>query len=79
MTSKTVKRALVASLSAAAVLVTAACSSTPAAPGTAAPGGQAAGPAANWDEKGPITYVQGKDTSGNLKAEIDEWNAANPN
>lgn len=83
MTTKTMKRALVASLSAAAVLATAACSSTPAAPGTAAPGGGAApggaASTANWDEKGPITYVQGKDTSGNLKAEIDEWNAANPN
>ncbi len=78
MTSKTMKRALVASLSAAAVLATAACSSTPAAPGSAAPGGGAAS-GANWDEKGPITYAQGKDTSGNLAAEIKEWNAANPN
>lgn len=80
MTSKTMKRALVASLSAAAVLATAACSSTPAAPGgTAAPGGQPAGSTADWDQKGPITYAQGKDTSGNLKSEIEEWNAANPN
>lgn len=76
MTNKTMKRALVATLAAAAVLATAACSSTPAATGTA---GAPAAAAANWDEKGPITYAQGKDTSGNLKAEIDEWNAANPN
>lgn len=83
MTTK-MKRAFVASLSAAAVLATAACSSTPASTGTAGGGGAAGGSTAaasnvNWDEKGPITYVQGKDTSGNLKAEIDEWNAANPN
>ncbi|MFP5416046.1 MAG: extracellular solute-binding protein, partial [Actinomycetes bacterium] len=78
MTTKTMKRALVASLSAAAVLATAACSSTPAAPGTSGSTGGGAS-TANWDEKGPITYVQDKDTSGNLKAEIDEWNAANPN
>lgn len=74
MNTKTMKRAIVASLSAAAVLATAACSSaTPAAPG----GG--GGAATDWTKKGPINYAQGKDTSGNLKAEIEEWNAANPN
>ncbi|MDN5724777.1 MAG: ABC transporter substrate-binding protein [Propionibacteriales bacterium] len=28
-------------------------------------------------EKGPITFVTGKDTSGNLQSEVDEWNKAN--
>ncbi len=79
MNTKTMKRALVASLSAAAVLATAACSSTPAAPGTAGGGGGGGTTStADWTKKGPINYAQGKDTSGNLKAEIDEWNAANP-
>lgn len=79
MSNHTMKRALVASLAAMAVLGTAACSSTPTTQGTAGGGAAAGGAAANWDEKGPITYVQGKDTSRNLQTEIDEWNAANPN
>ena len=73
MNNKTTKRALVATLAAAGVLATAACSSTPASSGSAG-----ADTTADWTKKGPITYAQGKDTSGNLKAEIDEWNAANP-
>lgn len=75
MNNKTVKHALVASIAAAGVLATAACSSTPAATGSAGGGTSTA----DWTKKGPITYAQGKDTSGNLKSEIDEWNAANPN
>lgn len=78
MNTTTMKRALVASLSVAAVLATAACSSTPAAPGTGGGGGGGTTTTADWTKKGPINYAQGKDTSGNLKAEIDEWNAANP-
>ena len=65
---------LAAALSAGALLVTAACSSGAGTPATSAP----ADTGANWDEVGPIVYAQGKDTSGNLKAEIDEWNEANP-
>jgi len=74
---RTTRRVLAAALSVGALLVTAACSS-----GTAAsPAGSASASAsgANWDEFGPIVYAQGKDTSGTLKAEIDEWNSANPN
>ena len=70
------RRVLAAALSVGALLVTAACSggtaASPAASGSAAAG-------ANWDEFGPITYAQGKDTSGNLKAQIDQWNKENPN
>lgn len=70
------RRVLAAALSVGALLVTAACSggtaASPAASGSAAAG-------ANWDEFGPITYAQGKDTSGNLKAQIDQWNSENPN
>lgn len=66
---------LAAALSAGALLVTAACSSGAGTPATSAP----ADSGANWDEVGPIVYAQGKDTSGNLKSEIDEWNEANPN
>ncbi|WP_040161422.1 ABC transporter substrate-binding protein [Nigerium massiliense] len=70
-------RAIVALGSLTALLATAACSgSQPAAP---ASGGQQTASSANWDEKGPITYAQGKDTSGNVKGEIDEWNKAHPN
>jgi len=73
---RTTRRVLAAALSVGALLVTAACSSAPAA-SPAASGSAAAG--ANWDEFGPIVYAQGKDTSGNLKAQIDQWNSDNPN
>ena len=35
---------------------------------------------ANTDGRGPITYVEGKDTTetGVVRQIIDEWNAANP-
>jgi multiple sugar transport system substrate-binding protein len=33
----------------------------------------------NWDERGPITYAQGKDTAGVWKPVLDQWNAAHPN
>ncbi|NYI70154.1 multiple sugar transport system substrate-binding protein [Naumannella cuiyingiana] len=57
-------------------LLAAACGA-PADPG----GGTAPGPTADqaaYNERGPITYVQGKDTSGFLQKQIDKWNEANP-
>jgi len=30
---------------------------------------------ASWSKTGPINYVQGKDTSGNVQKVIDKWNA----
>ncbi len=69
-------RAVAAAVSVGALLATAACSSgTPAAPASSG----AVTSTANWDEFGPITYVAGKDVSGNRKKEIAEWNKANPN
>ncbi|WP_428533932.1 ABC transporter substrate-binding protein [Propionicimonas sp.] len=56
-----------------AVLVTAACSSST----TPASSGSAAG--VNWDERGPITYAQGKDTAGVWAGVLKEWNDAHPN
>ena len=71
-------RAIVAVASLSALLGTAACTSSTnqASPGTA---GSATQSNANWDEKGPITYAQGKDTAGVVQAEIAKWNAAHPN
>lgn len=74
---RTTRRVIAAALSVGALLVTAACSSGTAA--SPAASGSAAATGANWDEVGPITYAQGKDTSGNLKAQIDQWNKENPN
>lgn len=73
--ARTARRVLAATLSVGALLVTAACSSgtTPSA------GGSATASGTDWTKKGPITYAQGKDTSGNLQGEIEEWNKANPN
>jgi multiple sugar transport system substrate-binding protein len=43
-------------------------------------GGSSGGPAgANLTDKGPITYVQGKDNSTVVRPLIDKWNAAHPN
>ncbi|MFT3834382.1 MAG: ABC transporter substrate-binding protein [Micropruina sp.] len=76
MTQARTMRAVAAAVSVGALLATAACSSgTPAAPASSGAGTSTA----NWDEFGPITYVAGKDVSGNRKKEIAEWNAANPN
>jgi multiple sugar transport system substrate-binding protein len=33
----------------------------------------------NWDERGPITYAQGKDTAGVWKDVLAQWNSAHPN
>ena len=76
---RTTRRVIAAALSVGALLVTAACSSGTAASPAATAGGGTAATAANWEEFGPITYAQGKDTSGNLKAQIDQWNSENPN
>lgn len=72
---RTTRRACAAALSVGALLVTAACSSGSGTPAASAP----AASTANWDEVGPITYVAGKDVSGNRKKEINEWNEKNPN
>lgn len=74
--ARTTRRVLAAAATIGALLVTAACSSS-GTPGASSPA--AGGSGANWEERGPIVYAQGKDTSGNLKGEIDEWNAAHPN
>lgn len=68
------RRVLAAVASLGALLITAACS-TPAGPGAATPGGDAV----NWDERGPITYAQGKDTAGVWKGVLEQWNADHPN
>lgn len=72
-TPRPARRIVTAAVSVSAVLLAAACSSS----GT--PAASSSTSAANWDERGPIVYAQGKDTSGNLKAELEEWNAAHPN
>lgn len=71
--ARTARRVLAATMSVAALLVTVACSpsSTPA-------DSPSASEASDWSQKGPINYVQGKDTSGYVQTVIDKWNAANP-
>jgi multiple sugar transport system substrate-binding protein len=58
-------------LSATAILATAACGSST---GTAGASASASTDPA-WSKTGPINYVQGKDTSGNVQKVIDKWNA----
>ena len=60
-------------LAATAVLASAACGSSSSTTGASSAASD------EWNTKGPINYVQGKDTSGNVKSIIDKWNAANPN
>lgn len=70
------RRVTMAALSTGALLALAACGGG----GDAAPGGENSAPGTDpaYEQTGPITLVQGKDTSGNVKNMIDEWNAANP-
>ncbi|RLK53777.1 ABC transporter substrate-binding protein [Actinokineospora cianjurensis] len=64
------RMALVTATAAALVIGASACGSDA---GSQAPPGQAA-----LDGVGPITLVTGKDTSGNLQNQVDEWNSAHP-
>jgi multiple sugar transport system substrate-binding protein len=69
------RRVLIAAASLTALLAAAACGgSDPAAP---AAGGSSA-PAIDLTKKGPIEYWQGKDTSGNVKNIIADWNKDHP-
>ncbi len=63
---------LAASLS--ALLVLTACGGGEV-PGT---GGEESEPAVDFSDRGPITFVTGKDLSGLLQSEIDEWNKEHP-
>ncbi|MBG0738241.1 ABC transporter substrate-binding protein [Paeniglutamicibacter antarcticus] len=41
-------------------------------------GGAAGDAASNLTDRGPITYVQGKDNSNVVRPQLDKWNAAHP-
>lgn len=70
---RTAGRTVGVAASLSALLLAAACG------GGGEPGGGGSTPAANaFTEKGPITFVTGKDTSGNLQNEIDAWNKDHP-
>ncbi|SMO54849.1 ABC transporter substrate-binding protein [Propioniciclava tarda] len=72
---------LIGTLGVAAVGALSACSTGSTGGSTAAPAGGSSSAAAagiDWTKKGPINYVQGKDTSGFVQPTIDEWNKANP-
>ena len=71
--ARTTRRVLAAAATLGALLITAACSSTP------TPGATTGAAGVNWDERGPITYAQGKDTAGVWKGVLDQWNTAHPN
>ncbi|MFT4216600.1 MAG: ABC transporter substrate-binding protein [Micropruina sp.] len=68
-------RGAFAALALGVVLATSACTPAPSTPTASAPQVTTA----NWDEAGPITYAAGKDPSGRVKKEIEEWNKQNPN
>ncbi|WP_331715011.1 ABC transporter substrate-binding protein [Auraticoccus cholistanensis] len=69
----------IAALSTSALLALAAC-------GGGGDGGQGGEPAPSgsasqdpaYEQRGPITMVQGKDTSGNVQNLVDQWNAEHP-
>ncbi|MFT3968909.1 MAG: ABC transporter substrate-binding protein [Micropruina sp.] len=69
------RRALVAAVTVGALLAAVGCTSGPA----PTPTTTASVSSENWDEFGPIVYAQGKDASGTVKAQVAEWNKANPN
>lgn len=57
-----------------AVVATTACSGTAGTGGGAPPEPDAA----DFEGRGPITFVAGKDNSGNIRAVLDQWNAEHP-
>ena len=57
MSAKNVRRVAMTGLSVAAVLATAACGGG----SSSESGSDSSAAALNWDQKGPITFVQGKD------------------
>lgn len=67
---------LIGTLGVAAAGALSACSSGSTTTSSSAAAG--AGSSIDWTKKGPINYVQGKDTSGFVQPTIDKWNAANP-
>jgi multiple sugar transport system substrate-binding protein len=68
------RRIAIAAGSLTALLAVAACGG-----GSESPGGETAPSAdAAYDQKGPITYVQGKDTSGRVPTQIALWNKEHP-
>lgn len=69
------RRVLIAAASLTALLAAAACGGE--APEAPAAGGSSA-PAIDLTKKGPIEYWQGKDTSGNVKNIIADWNKDHP-
>ena len=73
--ARAVRRALIALAAAGALAISVGCTAGPAPSASVT----ASAPSANWDELGPIVYAQGKDTSGTVKAQVAEWNKANPN
>ena len=60
--------------SVASVLAIAACGSG----NDNSSGGGASSSGADWTQTGPITYVQGKDTSGKVQTWLDTWNKDHP-
>ena len=72
--SKTIlRRTAVLALAAGSALTATACSSGG---DSAAPA--SSGPAVNWDQRGPITYVQGKDNNNLVQPQLNEWNKEHP-
>ena len=69
------RRVVVAAVSLSAMLLAAACGGNSTTPGG---GESSAAGGADFTQKGPITYVQGKDTSGYLQKELDAWNKDHP-
>jgi multiple sugar transport system substrate-binding protein len=69
------RRVGIAVVSLSALLAAAACGGG----GSTAPAGNSSTPAAaDFTQKGPITYVSGKDVVGYTNKEIARWNAAHP-
>lgn len=69
--NRSVRRVAATGLSLTAVLAMAACGGSDSSSSSSAA-------ALNWDQKGPITYVQGKDNNNVVQPLVDKWNAAHP-
>lgn len=69
-------RARLSAVAATAALLVAGCAGSES--GATGSEGAAGAAAADWSERGPITLVIGKDTSGKLPQLLESWNAEHP-
>ncbi|GAA1394379.1 ABC transporter substrate-binding protein [Luteococcus peritonei] len=72
MTQPILRRTAIVALAVGTALTATACGGSKDSPESGASS------SVNWDQRGPITYVQGKDNNNLVQPQVNEWNKAHP-